>query len=100
MHAIAIYAGCIPAVLAALVSTYALLAERESRWPHGALAVSVFLVATTDGAMYGAHLASSDPIPHWSLPAIQKLGAVLLYAWLASTALSRRLRRDSPKLVT
>jgi hypothetical protein len=93
MHAIAIYVGCVPAILAALLATYALLAQRASRWPHGALAAAVVAVATADGAMYGAHLASSDPIPHWSLPAIQKVGAILLYAWLIATAVAARGRR-------
>jgi hypothetical protein len=88
LHAAAIFVAGAPGLGAAALATYALLAARPTRWPHGALAAAVLLVAAVDGALYGHLVASGDPVPPWTLPVLQKLGAVLLLGWMIVTGVA------------
>lgn len=82
-------------LVAAALTAYALLTSRSTRWPHGVLAATVLLVATVDGVIYGQLVASGAPTPSWTLPVLQKVGAVLLLGWMTVTGVA--VTRSTPK---
>jgi hypothetical protein len=94
LHVVTVFVAAIPGIVAAALATVALLASPLSRCPHGYLAGSMFLVAVIDGALYTEHIAAGGPTPPWTLPALQKLAALLLLAFLvtASIGVRRRIR--------
>jgi hypothetical protein len=97
LHAAAIFAAGVPGVVAATLASYALLSSRATRWLHGSIATTVLLVATLDGTIYGQLVASGGPVS-WTLPVLQKLGAVLLITWMAVTGMAA-LRRTTTRMV-
>ena len=58
--------------------------------------MAVLLVAAVDGVIYGRLVASGAPSPPWTLPVLQKLGAVLLLGWMMVTGVAvARARSDA-----
>jgi hypothetical protein len=92
LHAASIFVGGAPALVAAALAAYALLTARATRWPHGVLAAAVLVVAAVDGVIYGQLVAAGDPVPPWTLPVLQKLGAALLLGWMMATGVAAARR--------
>jgi hypothetical protein len=85
VHALAIAASGAPSLLALLLASALLLAERR-RWPRLARLTALFvLVALVNAVLYVSSLVATWP-DAWSLPLAQKVAWVLLVGWIVAVA--------------
>jgi hypothetical protein len=76
----------VPGLTAAALTTRGLL-TRGTRWAAGGwLGAALFVVALVDLALYTKHWAAGDDADP-TLPAIQKVGLMLLLSWMTGVAL-------------
>jgi hypothetical protein len=100
LHVAAVLLASLPGLAAGGVAAAGLLASREARRPHGYLAGATLLAAVVTAALYLRLVETRATVPHWSLPAMQKVAAVLLVAWLVVTAETMRSAPKERLLVT
>lgn len=85
VHALAIGASGAPCLLALLLASACLLAERR-RWPRLARLTALFLaVALVNAVLYTCTFFATWP-DAWSLPLAQKVAWVLLVGWIITVA--------------
>ena len=85
VHALAIGASGAPCLLALLLASACLLAERR-RWPRLArLTLLLVAVALVNAVLYVCSLVATWP-DAWSLPLAQKVAWLLLVAWIVAVA--------------
>lgn len=90
LHAAAVLVTSLLGLAAGLAAARGLLASKEARRPHGYLAGATLFAAAVTAVLYVRLVASHALVPHWSLPAMQKIAAMLLLAWLVVTAEAMR----------
>lgn len=90
LHPLLVFLAGIPGVLAGGLSTYGLVRTKAgSRIPARLALLTVVLVAM-DGALYALHVATGYEVHPALLPALQKVAATSLIAWMVSAAITGR----------
>lgn len=89
LHGVAVLVAAVPGLIANACSTIGLLANRDgarSTRVLGLIALATFVCAAIDAAFYAKHMASGGAVTPPALPALQKLAAMLLVAWMLGVA--------------
>ncbi|TKD10195.1 hypothetical protein [Polyangium fumosum] len=86
LHAGLIFVAGVPGLFAGGLATFGLVTTNHGSRTPARLAGLTAGLAALDGALYAAHVASGVEITSALLPALQKLAALALVAWMAGTA--------------
>ncbi|MRG92404.1 hypothetical protein [Polyangium spumosum] len=98
LHALLILVAGAPGLVAAALATFGLLSAKGGPRAPARLAACTVGLAALDGALYAAHVASGEEVPSALLPALQKLAALALVAWMTGTAvITATLNRPSSR---
>jgi len=97
LHALAIFMAWLPGLAAGALATIALLTTPKARSPHGYLAAATLTLTLICGLLYAAYLITNDTQPLRPMIPLQKLGILLLLAWIITASLSAARARLSPQ---
>ncbi len=90
LHGVAVLVASVPGLVATACATVGLLATRDRDRTGmrvlGVIALATFVCAAIDATLYAQHMASGGAVTPPALPAIQKVAAMLLIAWMLGVA--------------
>ncbi len=84
LHSVFVFVATVPGLVALIAASLALLRARATRGV-GALSTAAVLVGGVDAWLYARQLDGSHPC-EVALPALERVAAALLLAWMASVA--------------
>jgi len=91
IHGVAVLLAAVPGLVAAACATAGLASQRATR-AIGALGAATLVTAAIDSYLYARHMASGGAVTPHALPALQKVAALFLLAWMVGVAW--RARRE------
>ncbi|HRI65637.1 MAG TPA: hypothetical protein PK156_15425 [Polyangium sp.] len=93
LHPLLVFLAGVPGILAGGLSTYGLVKTKTRSRIPARLAVLTVVLVVLDGVFYAIHVATGYEVHPIFLPAMQKLGALSLVAWMVSAVLLGPRRR-------
>ena len=86
LHPLLVFVAGIPGLLAGGLATFGLWTSKDAPRTPARLAGLCAILVAADGLLYAAHVASGQELTSALLPALQKLAAAALVAWMVGTS--------------